>query len=365
MFSLKLIDRYIIKELIGPFVFGIVAFSFILVGSTVLFPLIGDAAKYGMSKLHLFQLFIYKFPNILVFTFPMCMLLASIMAFGRLNNDLEIIAFRAGGVGFYRMVLPVIWVGFFVSLLTIAFNESIVPRASESGEKLFRSYRHKTDPTIKQNINVTEYENGLPIRIINVKEIDKGVLKDVTVAEFDDGALSRIIRSETGKWLSEGGWEFYKGIMYNLSFNEIKRLYVIEFGKEKIDIKINPFDYTQRKKKFEEMTAKELKEMIRIKKVTGQDYLSDIVNYHMKFSVPFACLIFSILGATMGLKPHRSSSAKGLGISLVVILAYYVLLSVGMGMGISQVLPPFFAAWLPNIVVGGFALYLLKKLAQQ
>ena len=67
MFSLKLIDRYIIKELIGPFVFGIVAFSFILAGSTVLFPLIGDAAKYGMSKLHLLQLFIYKFPNILVF----------------------------------------------------------------------------------------------------------------------------------------------------------------------------------------------------------------------------------------------------------------------------------------------------------
>lgn len=362
---LTILDRYIARELISPFFFGILAFSFILAGSTVLFPLMGEASKYGMSKLHVFQLFVYKFPSIVVFTFPMSMLLASIMSFGRLNSDMEIIAFRAGGIKFSRLVLPVVVVGLMVSLVTIAFNEAIVPRAAQSAEELFRSYRHKTDPTIKRNINLTEYEKSLPKRIINVLEIDKGLLKNVTVAEFDEGQLTRVIRSESGRWLPAGGWEFYNGIMHFFTLDDQKKVTIIEFNKEYIDIKINPFDFAKREKSFEELTAKELWIQIKLKELTGQDTLSDIMHFHMKFSVPFASLIFAILGASVGLRPHRSSSAMGLGVSLVIILVYYVLLSVGMGMGLAGTLPPFFAAWLPNLVVGASGLYLLTKLAAE
>lgn len=362
---LSILDRYIIGELISPFIFGMAAFSFILAGSTVLFPLIGEASKYGMSAVHVIQLFVYKFPSIIVFTFPMSTLLATLLCFGRLNNDLEIIAFRAGGISFRRLVIPVIIVGFFISSITIFFSESIVPISANSAENLFRSYRHKTDPTIKENINLTEYKNKLPKRIINVKEVVKGQMQDVTVAEFDDGILSRIIRSKEGKWIPSGGWEFYEGTMYQLPLTESKKIYVLEFEKEYIDIQINPFDFTNRKKKAEEMSALELKQQIEINALTGQPVTKDIMNFHLKFAVPFASLIFSILGASVGLKPHRSSSALGLGVSLVIILIYYVLLSVGMGLGLSGILPPVIAAWLPNIIVGSIGLYQLKLLSGQ
>ena len=360
---LSILDRYLLKELIGPFLFGIAAFTFILSGSTVLFALIGEAVRNNIPAWIIFQLFLYKLPYMIVLSFPMSTLLATIIAFGRLSADSEILAFRAGGIAFSRLVTPIFIAGLCVSLMTIWFNESIVPRATNSGERLYQNVRHQQKPKIKRNVNFTEYKDRVPYRIINVAEIDNGLLKNISVAEYENGQLARLIRAESGRWLSTGGWEFYDGVMHSFPVETPDRVMFLSFKKEYIDIPINPLSVTQRTKNVEEMTSRELKAKIEEKQTLGQDVLTDSMNYHMKFSVPFASLIFSILGASVGLKPHRSSSAMGLGISLIVIFVYYILLSLGMGIGISGAVPPLVGAWLPNIVVGVFGLYLLKKLS--
>jgi lipopolysaccharide export system permease protein len=362
-----ILDKYIVKELFGPFIFGLAAFTFILAGSTVLFILIGDAVKYGIPINTVIQLFIYKLPSIIVYAFPMSMLLATIMAFSRLSSDMEIMAFRAAGISFSRLIIPIIFAGLFISFITIWFNESIVPRSSYSAQKIFRSFRHKTTPNLKRNLDFTEYDKktSLPLRTINVAQIEDSILKKITVVEYEQGQLVRVIRANTGKWLKTGGWEFYNGIMHIFPINNKKSSLVIDFEKEFIKIKINPFDISKRDKNVEEMTSKELKQRIDLQIKTGKDPIGDIVYYHMNFSVPFASLIFCLIGAAVGLRPHRSSSALGLGISLVVILAYYVLVSIGMGLGLSHIIPPVFAAWLPNIIIGGTGIFLLNKLSQE
>ena len=358
---MKLLDRYVIKELLTPFVFGIFAFTFILTGSTILPTLIGETIKYGIPIHHFAQLFLLKLPYIFSLSFPMSMLLATILAFGRLGNDLEILAFRAGGVSIFRLVIPVILTGLLVSILTIWFNESIVPKASFHAENLFRSYRDSDKPTVKQNVNLTEYKQGLPSRIINVSEIDKGILKNVTIAEYETGKLARLIRSETGKLIPTGGWEFYDGVMHNFNLNDPKKVTVIEFKKEHINIQLRSVDLSKRKKKVEEMTRAELRDRIERKLATGDDALKDLMDYHMKLSIAFASLIYSILGASVGLRPHRSSSGLGLGISLFIIFIYIILLSIGMGLGLSGSFPPLLAAWIPNVIIGGAGLLLLRK----
>lgn len=360
---LSILDRYLLKELIGPFLFGIAAFTFILSGSTVLFALIGEAVRNNIPMTIIMQLFLYKLPYMIVLSFPMSTLLATIIAFGRLSADSEILAFRAGGIAFGRLVTPIFITGFLISLTTIFFNESIVPRASHSGELLYQSFMGQQQPTIKKNVNFTEYKDGAPYRIINVAEIDNGLLKKISVAEYEQGQLARLIRSNSGRWLPTGGWEFYNGVMHSFPIDTPDRVTFLSFKKEYIDIPINPLSVNQRNKNVEEMTSRELKEKIAEKRSLGQDILTDSMNYHMKFSVPFASLIFSILGASVGLKPHRSSSAMGLGISLIVIFIYYILLSLGMGLGLAGTVPPVVGAWLPNIIVGIFGLYLLKRLS--
>ncbi|MCP4049105.1 MAG: YjgP/YjgQ family permease [bacterium] len=364
---LKIIDSYIIKELTGPFIFGIAAFSCILAGSTVLFPLIGTAVSYNIPYTQVVQLFIYKLPNVIVFSFPMSMLLASILAFSRLSSDNELMAFRSTGISFRRLVIPVIITGFFVSLFAIWFNESVVPVSSNSAENLMRSFTKKQLPNIKKNINFTEYDpiTKDPVRTINVSEVKDEKMKNITIAEYDKGKLARIVRAGSGKWLESGQWIFFNGVMHSFPATDITQVTVIEFEKEYIDIKINPVDLTKRKKNIEEMTRKELKARIIMKKNTGADPIKDIVNYHLKYSVPFACLIFSILGTSVGLKPNRSSSALGLGISLIVILIYYILLGISTGLGLAHAIPALLAAWLPNIVIGMAGFFLLHKIAQQ
>lgn len=363
---MNLLDRYILKELLVPFVAGIMAFTFILSGSTILFQLISEAIKYGIPLVHFVQLFIFKLPNIIALSFPMAMLLATLLVFGRMGNDLEILSLRAGGVSVLRLVVPVIAFGICVSLMTVWFNESVVPRAARSAEDLFRSYRDSEKPNIKENVNITEYsKDKLPSRIINVTEITKGILNNVTVAEYEKGQLVRVIQSNTGKWLPDGGWEFYNGVMHHFDPNDHKKVTVIEFKKEYVNIKINPIDLSKRKKTAEEMTRSELKKAIAFKLATGLDPIKDIMDYHMKFSIAFASLVYSILGASIGLRPHRSSSAMGLGMSLLIIFAYIILLSLGSGLGLSHMVPPLIAAWFPNIIAGFAGLVLLRKLASQ
>lgn len=359
---ISILDRYVIKELIGPFIYGILAFSLILAGSTVLFQLVDLAVKHQVPGIILAQIFVYKIPAIVAYTFPMSMLFATISAVGRLNGNSEIIALRAGGVSVQRVVVPLIVAGFFVSLMTIAFNEIIVPRGSHNAEVLIANWTTQAQQQVKKNINYTEYaENGDPVRLINVAQVSGNTLKNISIAEYDQGRLARLIRAKTGHWNPAGEWQFEDGVMHYFFPNEPRKLSVIQFGQENINLKLNPADLNSRDKSLEELNSRALKAQIEAKRRTGQDATHDEVNYHLKWSVPFASLIFAIIGASVGIRPVRTSSSIGLGMSLLIIFAYYILMAVGMSLGLSHTIPAILAAWIPNIVVGIVGVILIPR----
>jgi len=365
---MKIIDRYLFKELLHPFLFGIFAFTLILSGSTILFPIIGEALRYNISLPYIILLIVYKLPGIIVFTFPMSMLLSTLLAFARLSQDSEIIAFRASGIGLKRLVLPAIYFGLIASFITIGFNEYIVPRATHNADLLLRSLQHEQNRTIKRNINVTEYDEqtGLPKRILNVLKIKHDILYNITMAEYDNGVLSRIMKAEEGQWFPGVGWEFRKGRMHSFPENQPKRLSIIEFQKEKIKLPFKPQELSPDKKtSAEAMNVLELRKHIQFLSKTGVDTTKDRVDLHLKFSVPFASLIFAILGVSVGLRPHRSSSSVGLGISIIIIFIYYILLTLGVSLGKSNILPPLIAAWMSNVVIGISGILLLQRLIKQ
>lgn len=359
---MKLIDRYIMSELIGPFLFGIAAFSSILAGSTVLFSLIGFAVKYGAPWVEVAKIFFYRLPGIVAFTMPMSMLLTSILVVSRLNSDLEIVALRAGGVHIFRVVAPVVMMGFFVSLGTVWFNEFVVPRANRSAEAIDDRIQHSGRPKLQQNINYTEFSsNGLPRRLINAARIKGDTMHEITMAEYEKGQLARIICATSGEWVPGTGWQLSDGVMHVLDQANIERVMIMHFGSELIRIPIKPYELSKTNRKAEDLNAIELAQQIELKEKTGQSAVSDQVKWNLKFSVPFASLIFSILGAAVSLRPVRSTSSVGMGLSLLIIVVYYVVMSVCMGLGLSQIVPPVAAAWLPNVLVGIVGLVFLRR----
>ena len=174
--------------------------------------------------------------------------------------------------------------------------------------------------------------------------------------------MQRLVKASTGKWLPEGKWEFKNGRMYVFFEDNLNKIILLEFERN-YRYQNQPFDVNKREKKIDEMTSKELKERIAFLETTGQSTIKERMDYHIKIAVPFASLIFSILGAAVGLRHHRGSSALGLGISLIIILVYYLLIAVSTGLGLSEVLPPYIAAWIPNILVGSIGIYRLRAVA--
>ena len=361
---INFLDRYIFRETFSSFLFGVLSFTAIMGGSSALIPVMQDAGKYGIPFFKALQIFLLSLPAIMVFTFPMSMLLATILTFGRLSSDHEILAFRSVGVGFFRIVRSVIFLGLLVSLMTIWMNESIVPNSKRSANNLKNSFRYDKDFKIKQRVNLTEYtDDGLPSRIINVVEVNGDSLYKVTVLEYESGEMVRAIKADSGKWLKSGGWEFYDGTMHTFSKKDKKKVILIEFKKEIIDIYLDPTSIQNREKKNAERSAIELKKHIAFLKRTGHDYKRDLVDYHMKFAIPFASFLFAILGSCLGVRPHRSSSSVGFGISILIILGYYLLH--GISMGFVNTMTPWVVAWIPNFVIGIISLYYLRQKGRQ
>jgi lipopolysaccharide export system permease protein len=89
------------------------------------------------------------------------------------------------------------------------------------------------------------------------------------------------------------------------------------------------------------------------------------LEFHKKFSIPFACFALGILAIPLGIKSKSAKRSTGLILGLLFFLIYYLLLSAGMVWGETGDYPPVVGMWLPNFVVGAFGVYLLVKTANE
>ena len=122
-----LLDRYITAELLPPFLFGVGAFSSVLVAIGTIFELVRKVVESGLPITIAINIFLLKLPSFIVLALPMSTLLATLITYSRLSSDSELIALRSCGVSIYRLVLPAVLLSFVVLGMTFLFNEQIVP----------------------------------------------------------------------------------------------------------------------------------------------------------------------------------------------------------------------------------------------
>ena len=361
---IKIIDRYIFKELFDPFLFGLGAFTAILSASMILFDLVRAVVVRGMPLFTAAQVFIYRLPGTAVYIFPMATLLAALLAFGKLSSQSEIVAFKAGGISLYRIIVPVLAFGLAISLVTLLCYEVVVPRANLAATNLMVETSASKTPKIQKNVLIPEVENDVLKRMYFAGSLNGDVMESVVVEEFTDGKLSQIINAKEARWEKEKNtWLFKDGIIYLLSdTGEYKHL--IKFKEQYMTIKYTPADFYMGERKPEEMNMAELNKFIKLKKKMGEDTIDLQIQYFLKGAVPFSCLVFVLLGAPLGLSPQRSSSSIGLGLSVLIVFFYYFLTFVTMAIGELRLISPVVSAWLPNIITGGIGIYILNKSAQ-
>lgn len=360
---IKIADRYLFKELFEPFLFGLGAFTAILSASMILFELVRAVVLKGMPLIVALQIFIYRLPGIVVYIFPMATLLAALLAFGRLSGDSEITAFRASGVSLYRLVIPVIFMGLLASFVNLGFSEVVVPEANKAAKNLLIETSAKYQPKLQKNVFVPELEHGQLKRIFYAGALQGEAMSDVIVQEFKDGKLIQILTAKQALWQKQTNeWLFKSGLIYLIADSgEYKHL--IRFEEQSVAIKYSPADFYIGDKNPEEMTIAQLKEFIKLKEKMGEDVTDLKLQLNMKMSIPFASLVFALLGAPLGIARRRTSSSLGLGLSILVIFFYYILTFVSMAIGELNLMSPGLSAWLPNFLTGGVGWYILSRKA--
>ena len=126
---MKRLDKLILQELFGPWIFGVAIFTVIIMAGTYLFK-VTEYIVQGVSFTTVTELMFLTLPGIMAKTFPMAVLLSVLLAFGRLSGDSEIVAVRACGTSITRIMAPVAGFGLAVALLAFGVNELWVPGAS-------------------------------------------------------------------------------------------------------------------------------------------------------------------------------------------------------------------------------------------
>ena len=362
---MRILDKYILKEMIGPFIFGVCAFSSIFIASGVLFRLVNYITQFGTSFWTITKLFFLSLPEIINYTFPMSMLLATLMAFGRLSSSSEITAMKCGGISFKRMVAPVFALSFVVSLFSMVFAEKVVPAAKiVYNEILHYEVYNNTMPRSQEHIVIKDVSGETIERLTYARKFDEkeGIMYGVTVEEFKNDALIHVQNAESAKW-TQGAWVMTNGILYDLSAeNGISRS--AQFKEQILPMKLTPKQVGREQKTEKEMSIKELRQQIRI---LEHQYVSTgkyELEMYQRFTIPLASLVFALIGTPLGLQPNRSSSSVGFAFSVVIIFTYYAVMTLTMTLGKNNTIPPFLAAITPDalgLMAGAYLIYKFGK----
>jgi len=294
------------------------------------------------------------------YTFPMSMLLASLLAMGRLSADSEITAMRAAGASLYRLTAPLLLFAFVISLATIAFNEYVVPQATwKAKEALFFAQTKQKLPTDRHNIFYDEYEQGQLKRTFYARRFDGESMEGVVVQEFREGRMTYIIEAERAQWDGRS-WMMRKGNIYEIGQAGGYERH-IQFDTHRVNLKQALDAIARENRQPMEMNGRELSEHIERLRESGHPSAQLEIQLHQKLTIPFASFAFALIGLPLGVSGRRSSSSLGLGLSILIVFGYYLCMFAGMALGQLGHLSPWIAAWGPNLLAIAIGATLLAK----
>lgn len=359
---IPLLDRWLIGELLGPLLFAIAAFTVVSLSVGVMFELVRQIVESGLPVAIAVQVLLLRLPSFLVISFAMATLMASLLAYSRLSANSELTALRSVGVTATRMIVPALVVALLMSGLTFVFNDVVVPRANRSAEITLRRALGKAIATEKgSNIVYSRFgriedpdgssSKGLA-QLFYARQFLDGVMSGVTVLDFTRAGFTQMLVADRAVWNeSQAKWQFFDGQILTLTPSGSTTS--ADFDQYLYPLSAAPIRIAQLPKDANNMTVAEA---LRARDLLEQ--AGDIkearrlqVRIQEKFTLPMACLVFGLIGASLGAKPNsRTSRSQGFGISVVLILVYYVLSFSFSSLGVKGTLPPLMAAWTPVLI---------------
>ncbi|MDX2213654.1 MAG: LptF/LptG family permease [Oculatellaceae cyanobacterium bins.114] len=374
--QLSVMDRYIVTELILPFLFGVGMFTSLGVSVDSLFELIRRVTESGLPLSIALKVLLLKLPQFIVYSFPMSILLATLMTYGRFSSDSELVAMRGCGVSTYRMVAPALVLCIFVTGVTFIFHELLVPAANYEATVTLQEALNEENPSFQeQNILYQEFQNveqpngedeQVLSRLFYAREFDGEQMQGLTILDFSQEGLNQIVSARSALWNGEQNtWDFFDGTIYVVSADGSFRN-IVKFQQQQLKLPREPLDLATRQRDYDEMNIAQSVDYLRLLQTGGNESkIRELqVRIQQKYALPFVCIAYGLVGAALGMRLQRTGRATSFAISILIIFTYY--LSVVISGAIAQTgnISPFLGAWLPNLFGLASGIALLIKSAR-
>ena len=400
---MKILTRYILKEMVGPTVLGFLFYTSIILMQR-LFDMAAMIIRRSLSAEAVGKLLLYSLPNIVVLTVPMSILFGILIAVGRLSSDSEIVAMRALGLSTRTIYRPVFVFTFLAFLLNLYLINYVLP----DGNRQFVTLRAElmtssAQQAIRPRVFYDEYQNLMIY--VNDVETSTGRWKGVFIADnrtdesrdastaaeaaenlaappdddpevaalSADGSGQRLIVAQGGDlaiaqpskdiWMNLTAaethiWNPARPDRYDHTRNRTQRLLLPAPGGD--------FDVTTLARSLREMNLAQLIEQERALQQNNREedrVTRNLarVEIHKKFAIPFACIAFGILGLPLGITNRRGGKSSGFSLSILIILFYYVLINNAEQWAARGQIPPWLGMWAANIILFGLGVYLLRR----
>lgn len=358
---MKIIDKYVLQKFLGTLLFALVAFCVMF----VVIDLIGYMDKFidkDVPRIIVVQYYLYYLPYIVVLTYPVAMLLASLFSIGQMTRYNETTAMIASGVSLFRILIPLFIFGLISSVTIMYLGEKVIPHTNQKKINIYQTYVKKSKKRNQTRHNDV-YAQVSQNEWMHIGYFDSKINTGfkVSIQSFESNFRNIQKRIDATKMIWEdGNWVLLNGIIRKFSEDSES---VENFKKlARSDFSFDAQEISNSQKQTEEMSYGELKQFIKNIRRNGGNPNRWLVDLYIKISFPFANLIIVLFGAPLASRKTRSGPAISFAVSLLICFLYFGIIKIGQALGHTGALPPLLAAWIGNMIFGTAAIYIFWKM---
>jgi lipopolysaccharide export system permease protein len=355
----RIIDKYLLKEFALPLMYCFDAFLMLWIVLDLLDSL-SDFIQYHAPLKEVLRYYLIVLPEAIVLILPMSLLLGVLFCLSNLGKHNELIAMRASGMSVMRLAMPLLAIGALATVVVFGINEAFVPRAKERAEAFMSVLRERGDKHVLKNFF---YLNATARRDWYVQQFNthSGELEHVEVRQQKpDGSPEIEIFADRASWAG-GEWTFYDAQIYTYKQSQPTVVSVAETNFPAI--RESPKRLALEGRKPDQLTTSEIRRYIRTMRRSGRKtHLAEYeVTLHYRYAFPLTCLLVVWIAIPFGMRVSRRGPLLGVGVALLLVVAFYFMSSITIALGKGERVPPMFAAWLTNVVFGLVGAVLLAR----
>src|SRR4051794_39978502 len=363
--GLKILDRYLVREIVPPMLLTLLGFTFVL----MMPPIMQNAAKLiekGVSWGVILRVLMTLIPQALSVTIPMALLYGVLFGLGRLSADREWVALQACGVSVFRIFRPIALLAVVACGATAYETIVALPDANQTFREItFNIIASGAESDIKPRVFFTSFPN----RVLYVRDIQPATgWQDVFLADATDPEHTTIFVAKAERLLIDREKRTVELVLENGTQHTTSRDHPEAYDTAAFDstvLKVDPeaiLPRTQIVKGDNEKTIAELRATVADNTAHNRSSGVQLYTIQQKFSLPVACLVLSLIGLALGASNRKDGKLASFALGTGVVFVYYILLYSSRAAALAGRVVPALAPWLVNVVLGaaGVALVLWR-----